>query len=42
MQEALEGEMKRIKQMTGCEGDEGVPGMNPTVFSFIAYAAKNS
>lgn len=42
MCEALEGEMKRIKQMTGCEGDEGEPGMTPTVFSFVPQAAKNS
>lgn len=42
MCEALEGKIKRVKQMTGCEGDEGEPGMTPKVFSFVASAAKNS
>lgn len=36
MYEALEGERKRIKQMTGCEGYEGELGMTPTVFNFVA------
>lgn len=40
--EALEGKIKRIKQMTACEGDKGKTRMTSKVFSFVAYAAKNS
>lgn len=34
--------MKRIKQMTGPNSDEGKPEMVPKVFSSVAYVATNS
>ena len=34
--------IKRIKQVTECDSDEGDPGMVPKVFSSVVCAAKNS